>query len=222
MTTWTRIDFGVNVKLHAVSAALREALLANMAARNHVPTATFDHSDWQIEKPITEWCLDLGGGVFTGEPFVDVTVDDLVVSCRAYQLEAVIKRCRKFEPTRMFATGQAYHKIHTWPAHSLVVTPCQYAAVIDGLTACIPEANARLTAFEAAQDARFEADSAHALLRLPPAIDRATFVAIRDQVRGLGPAPQPCCAICQLPQVETPSGRSCPNGHGGAPSLEVL
>ena len=198
MTTWTRIDFGVNVKLHAVSAALREALLANMAARNHVPTATFDHSDWQIEKPITEWCLDLGGGVFTGEPFVDVTVDDLVVSCRAYQLEAVIKRCRKFEPTRMFATGQAYHKIHTWPAHSLVVTPCQYAAVIDGLTACIPEANARLTAFEAAQDA------------------------IRDQVRGLGPAPQPCCAICQLPQVETPSGRSCPNGHGGAPSLEVL
>ena len=191
MTTWTRIDFGVNVKLHAVPVMLREALLADMAARNHPPAATFeDDPDWQIEKLITEWHLDLGGSVLLGAPLVEITVDDLAVSCWAYQVESVIRRCRKFDRVRTFADGQAYHKIHTWPAHSLVVTPAQYAAVIDGLTARIPEANAQLDVFEAAQDARFEAAGAHALLRLPPAIDKATFKAIRDQIRGMPPLPQ--------------------------------
>lgn len=191
MTTWIRIDFGVNVKLHAVPAALREALLADMAARNHPPAATFeDDPGWQIEKLITEWHLDLGGGVFMDEPFVETTVDGLVVSCRAYQLQAVIGRCRKFDRIRTFADGQAYHKIHTWPAHSLVVTPVQYAAVIDGLTARIPEANAQLDVFEAAQDGRRTAAEAAGLLTLTPAIDKATFKAIRDQIRGMPPLPQ--------------------------------
>ena len=196
MTAWVRVDFGMNVKFHAVPAELREALLVDMAARNHPLAATFEDPDWQIEKPITEWYFDLGGGMFEGEPFVETTVDGLVVSCRAYQLQAVIERCRKFERVRTFANGQTYHKIHTWPGHSLVVTPTQYAAVIDGLTMRIPEASARLDAFEAAQDARFEVGGdlapspAEALLALPPAIDKATFKAIRDQVRGMPPPPQ--------------------------------
>lgn len=45
MTAWTRIDFGVNVKFHAAPAELHTALLADMAARNYVPTATFEDPD---------------------------------------------------------------------------------------------------------------------------------------------------------------------------------
>ncbi len=45
MIAWTRIDFGPNVKLHAVSTELREALLVDMAARGHTPTATFSYID---------------------------------------------------------------------------------------------------------------------------------------------------------------------------------
>lgn len=226
MTAWTRIDFGVNVKFHAAPAELHTALLADMAARNYVPTATFEDPDWQIEKPITEWCFDLGGGAFQDEPFVEVTVDGLAVSCRAYQLESVIQRCRKFARVRTFADGQAYHKIHTWPAHSLVVTPTQYAAVIDGLTTRIPEATAQLDVFEAARAARRKVDSdvvltpAEILLTLPPVIDKATFAVVRDQVRGLGWQAQPRCAVCWLPQMETSGGVNCPNGHGDAPHEE--
>lgn len=190
MTTWTQIDFGERVKFHAVPAELRTALLADMEARNHVPTATFFHPGWQIEEPLSEWHLDLGGGVFVGEPFVEITIDGLLVSCRAYQIEAVVRRCRKFELTRAFATGQAYHKIHTWPNHSLVVTPTQYSAIIDGLTARIPEANAQLDVFEAVQDGRRATVEAARLLTLTPAIDKATFKAIRDQIRGMPPLPQ--------------------------------
>lgn len=29
------------------------------------------------------------------------------------------------------------------------------------------------------------------------------------------------CAVCNLPQVETPSGQTCPNGHGGADGVEA-
>jgi hypothetical protein len=147
VTTWTRIDFGPNVKLHAVSAELREALLVDMAARGHTPTATFDDPAWGIEKPITEWHLDRGGGVIIGEPIVEITVDGLRVSCWAAQIKDVIRRCRRFGAARTFVNGQVYHKIHTWPAHALVVTPAQYAATIDGLTATMPDADARVEAF---------------------------------------------------------------------------
>lgn len=147
MTTWTRIDFGPNVRLHAVSAELREALLVDMAARGHVPTATFGDPAWEIEKPITEWHLDRGGGVVIGEPIVEITVDGLCVSCWAAQIEDIIRRCRRFGAARTFVNEQAYHKIHTWPAHALVVTPAQHAAIIDGFTAAVPDANARVDAF---------------------------------------------------------------------------
>jgi hypothetical protein len=104
MTTWTQIDFGERVKFHAVPAELRTALLADMEARNHVPTATFFHPGWQIEEPLSEWHLDLGGGVFVGEPFVEITVDGLLVSCRAYQIEAVIRRCQNLTGTQIQLT----------------------------------------------------------------------------------------------------------------------
>lgn len=147
MIAWTRIDFGPNVKLHAVSTELREALLVDMAARGHTPTATFSY-EWAIEESITEWHLDRGGGVIIGEPIVEITVvDGLCVSCWAAQIEDIIYRCRQFGTVRTFANGQAYHKIHTWPAHALVVTPAQHTAIIDGLTAVVPDANARVDAF---------------------------------------------------------------------------
>lgn len=146
MIAWTRIDFGPNVKLHAVSTELREALLVDMAARGHTPTATFSY-EWAIEESITEWHLDRGGGVIIGEPIVEITVDGLCVSCWAAQIEDIIRRCRRFGIARTFVNGQAYHKIHTWPAHALVVTPAQHTAIIDGLTAVVPDANARVDAF---------------------------------------------------------------------------
>lgn len=35
-----------------------------------------------------------------------------------------------------------------------------------------------------------------------------------------GEGEQPLCSVCSEPQFTTPSGDTCPNGHGGAPSLD--
>jgi hypothetical protein len=153
VTTWTRIDFGPNVKLHGVPGELRDALLVDMAARGHAPTATFDQPGWQIEKPCTEWHFDLGGGIFIDEPDAEIVVEGLTMSCWAEQIESVIQNCIKFAPARAFANGQAYHKIHTWPMHALVVTPTQYSMIVDGLVVATPTAIARWTAFEATRKA---------------------------------------------------------------------
>lgn len=48
--------------------------------------------------------------------------------------------------------------------------------------------------------------------------DDGTWVAAWVWVPDEEPQNQPICSLCDNPQWETPSGLTCCNGHGGAPS----
>ena len=48
------------------------------------------------------------------------------------------------------------------------------------------------------------------------ATDRNEYTYAKGNLADLATAPK--CAVCGERQYETPSGMTCPNGHGGAPS----